>query len=310
MIQLDRLKLVSTLESVKILDENAFEIKLKEGQISSLRYHQETPFLLDIKIDYEDKEVVIEFSGKVLLEDYPELISQKTIGKCFEHINALGVCEINCEAMLDADVVSCDVTKDVKCDRFQLLTEYLKSHVKNFNTFLPKLTATKNLTIEKNVITRKNKKRMIIYDKAREMSSAHNKKFVEDYHLDGKYDGVARFELNLTSQEQIRKAFNISSTKLRDVLASSASPISSFVEVAFDMNVNDASVGDWSLYKNMCVLKDNDYDLEKLEAMVRTMCKRGTRISEVMRPYKEALERLQSTEENKEYVKRILEQLK
>lgn len=310
MIQFDRLKLVSTLESLEILEENAFETKVKDGQICSLKYHQEAPFLLDIKIDYEDREVVIEFSGKVLLEDYPELISMNTIERCFEHINSLGICALNFEEMMDAEVVSCDVTKDVRCDDVPTLTEYLKCHVKNFNAYLPKLTKTKNLTVEKNVITRKCKKRMIVYDKGREMASALNKQFVEDNHLEGKFDGIARFELNLNSKEQIRQALNITSTKLRDVLRSSATPISSFVEVAFDTNVNESSVGDWALYKTMCVLKVNDYDIEKVEAMVRSMCKRGTKISEVMRPYREALEQIRSSEVVSEYVRNILDQLK
>ena len=67
-----------------------------------------------IKVDYEEQEVVVEFCGKVLGRDYPKLISSETIKTCFENINALGFCQIDVEAMMDAEVVKADVTKDVK----------------------------------------------------------------------------------------------------------------------------------------------------------------------------------------------------
>lgn len=309
MIKFDRLKIVAPLESLTILNKKVFESISKGGAICSLRYRQEYPFLLTIKVDYDEKEVVIEFSGKVLKRDYPDLISANTIKKCFENIEALGFCEIDFEAMMDADVVSCDVTRDVKCSDFAMLTSYLKTHISNYQTFLAKLLPTKNLSIEKNVLTRKCKKRMIIYNKEREMASSLNKQFVDDYGLSGKFNGEARFELNLNSKQQIRDALNISDTKLRNVLNSSASPIASFVDAAIDTDINEANIGNWCQYKIMCVLKANDFDLEKVEANVRSLCKRGTKISEVMKPYREAMEQIQVSPENNQ-VKDVLEQLR
>ena len=86
----DKLMLVADLDSIRIIDESAFSKQVKENKTSSLRYCQEKPYFLSIKIDYEEREAVVEFSGKVLLNDYPNLISKETIEQCFRSINDLG----------------------------------------------------------------------------------------------------------------------------------------------------------------------------------------------------------------------------
>ncbi len=60
------------------------------------------------------------------------------------------------------------------------------------------------MVIEKNVISRKTKKRMTIYDKAKEMDKAKNRSFVEVYQLEHAFDNTSRFELNLNSQSDTR----------------------------------------------------------------------------------------------------------
>lgn len=72
-----------------------------------------------IKIDYTKKEVVIEFSGKILGDRYPELISINNIGQCFRNIEKLGFCKFDMDLIMKAEVVSCDVTKDIPCGDIQ-----------------------------------------------------------------------------------------------------------------------------------------------------------------------------------------------
>ena len=87
MLTFDKLKLVTKIENIKILEESAFSIKSKDNVISHLEFHQKVPFLLNIEVDYEDNELVLEFTGKVLGSDYPKLISIETIKQCFININ-------------------------------------------------------------------------------------------------------------------------------------------------------------------------------------------------------------------------------
>lgn len=107
-------KLVTDIEDIKILDEDQFKITYMDNHITSMKFYQETPYLLNIKIDYDASEVVIEFTGKILKSEYKKLISMETIRQCFDNINEIGFCTIDVEAVLaHGQVVKCDVTKDM-----------------------------------------------------------------------------------------------------------------------------------------------------------------------------------------------------
>ena len=88
MITFDKLKLVADISAVREYDETRFEIIERNGVVAAMKFYQEIPFQLRIKLDFECKEAVIEFSGKILGKDYPKLISIETIRQCFENINA------------------------------------------------------------------------------------------------------------------------------------------------------------------------------------------------------------------------------
>ena len=102
---------------------------------------------------------------------------------------------------------------------------------------------------------------MTIYDKGKEMSNAENRDFVSNNHLEGVFDGFCRYEINLNSQKQIRESLAIPSTKLRTVLASTATPIADFVEAAVTQNPNGPEPSDKKKYLTMLVLQDCGYDL-------------------------------------------------
>lgn len=285
MITFDKLKIVADISTIEIHDQSKFEVITKKGVVTALKFYQELPYLLMIKVDYQNREVVIEFSGKVLGRDYPELISIKTIGKCFENINALGFCSLDVEAMMDADVVKCDVTKDVKIQDVSGLTQYVRNHISNYQQFLCRKMRNGNLVVEKNVVSRKTKKRMTIYDKEKEMHRAENEAFVEANGLQGAFDGMCRFEINLDSKEQIRQALHVHNTKLMTVLSADANPIADFLDNVVQPE-SEVSMPDKKTYMMTLVLKDCDYDLEKVEAKLRSFIhSKGTSIKNVMKPY-------------------------
>ena len=285
MITFDKLKIVADISSIEIHDQSRFEVITKKGVVTALKFYQELPYLLMIKVDYQNREVVIEFSGKVLGRDYPELISIRTIGKCFENINALGFCSLDVEAMMDADVVKCDVTKDVKIQDVSGLTQYVRNHISNYQQFLCRKMRNGNLVVEKNVVSRKTKKRMTIYDKEKEMHRAENEAFVEANGLEGAFDGMCRFEINLDSKEQIRQALHVHNTKLMSVLSADANPIADFLDTVVQPE-SEVSLPDKKTYMMTLVLKDCDYDLERVEAKLRSFIhSKGTSIKNVMKPY-------------------------
>ena len=294
MITFDKLKLVADITVVIEFDDSQFEKTEKNGSCT-YKYYQEVPYLLAIKIDCPEKEVVIEFTGKILGSDYPKLISMNTIRQCFQAINSIGIVTLDVEVMMDADVVKCDVTKDIHSDDVPKLTNYVRQHISNYQKFICRKLRNNNLVVEKNVVTRKMKKRMTIYDKGKEMQKVENQRFVEAYGLEGAFDGICRFELNLNSKEQIRNALGSSNTKLQSVLSSNANPITDFLDEVIGSTPEPTSMTDKKSYVTMLVLKDCDYDLEKVEAKMRQFyTSRGTNINVIMQPYRQMMEQMNS----------------
>lgn len=297
MITFDKLKLVADITAVIEFDDSQFEKTEKNGSCT-YKYYQDVPYLLAIKIDCPEKEVVIEFTGKILGSDYPKLISMNTIRQCFQAINSIGIVTLDVEVMMDADVVKCDVTKDIPTDDVPKLTNYVRQHISSYQKYICRRLRNNNLVVEKNVVTRKTKKRMTIYDKGKEMQKVENQRFVEAYGLEGAFDGICRFELNLNSKEQIRNALGSSNTKLLSVLSSDANPILNFLDEVIGSTPEPTSMTDKKSYVTMLVLKDCDYDLEKVEAKMRQFyTSRGTNINVIMQPYRQMMEQMNSAAE-------------
>ena len=309
MITFDKLKIVADIQAITVCDETRFEFIEKDGIVCSLKYYQEHPFLLMIKVDYECREVVIEFSGKILGKDYPKLISKDTILQCFRAIDALGFCKIDVDAMMDADVVKCDVTKDIPVADVPQVTDYIRSHIRNYQQYVCRKMRNGNVVVEKNVLSKKTKKRMTIYDKGKEMHRSANRPFVEEHGLEDAFSGMCRFELNLDSKEQIRRSLRIADTKLMTVLSSDADPISDFLDAAVEPR-EAVPMTDKKSYLTMLVLKDCDFDLEKVEAKMRGFSpSRGTSIRDMMKPYKVMMEQIGGQQEAADVWKEIRRKL-
>lgn len=297
MITLDRIKIVAPLESVAVTNEEVFESKVKNGVISSLSYTQVSPFHLFIERDYEDKEAIIEFSGKILSDKYPELINRTTFDLCIDRINGMGFCRIDKDVLREygrACVI--DVTKDVQYQDVSSLSEWLRTSVSNHRKYLARNIGG-NLVIEKNVRTRGYKRRLTVYDKEKELQRAENRDFISSLHdpdsLLSYFKGKVRFEFNLNSRQAIRQSLNIPGTSIDEILNSDANPIYNFVnEVIVEETDINPSGFSWPDRKNLALLKDCDMDLVKVEAEIRKYASKGSHISQMLKPYRELWSRL------------------
>ena len=304
----DRLKIVAAIDAIDVVDESVFAKTLVNGNVVSMKYYREMPTKLMIKVDYASGEVVVEFTGKILGHNYPHLISMANIEECFRNIESLGFCRFDMDLLMRSEVVSCDVTKDVQCSDVRKVQSYIRSHISNYNKYMCRALRNGNVVLEKNVTTRKNKKRMTIYDKEQEMKKSDNTRFMQRNGLTDEFVGKCRFEINLNSKEQIRNALHIEDTNLLTVLNSETNPILEFMDEAVCGSQGQKACSDWKSYQRYLVLKDCDFDLEKVEAKVRSLYKRGTKISDVMRPYREAYSQLM-TEGEDTYFSEILAML-
>ena len=66
MLKFDKIKIVTDISNIEIYDEDIFEKKYKNDVLTELRYMAEEPYYLYIEVDFEENELVIEFTGKVL----------------------------------------------------------------------------------------------------------------------------------------------------------------------------------------------------------------------------------------------------
>lgn len=285
----DRLKLVAPIESISVIDNKRYQENYRDGILYSRIFMQTYPYKLSIELNFEKSEAIIEFSGKVLGKRYPELISVETINDCFQHINEVGICNIDVKAMMEADVVSCDVTQDILLPNYQETLKMINANIRNRQAYTCRFLRTGSLSIEKNVVTSKYKKRLSIYNKEKEMSNVKNREFISSNDLSGKFDNKCRFELNLKCKEQIRETLHIKDTKLSSVLTSSANPISEFInEILTDDPEGRPSAQGWKEYWQSLVLRDCGYDLEKVEVKLRQYKNpRSCSISKAMTPYRE-----------------------
>ena len=299
MIKFDRLKLVCSLDVVENVNERVFQTIVRDGQLTSYKYHQETPFYLLIRKDFIHNESVIEFTGKILLDRYPELINRDNIRYCIEQINRLGICEIGTERLLQtAKVAKCDVTKDVTSTEIKEIITQTKQNLTNYDKWEVEKYPN-GICLRNKVTTDRYKKRVCIYDKGKELKQQTNSSFLLSLHqskrlLDYFQDKV-RFELNIGTMVQVKRLLKIDDNSLIEVLNSTANPILSVIDEALKKHKDSRLHTDFKDYVNSLILADNHNDLAELEAKIRALTPKGTVIKRKMQPYRDYLNRQTTT---------------
>lgn len=269
----------------------------KYSKVLYYKYQQDSPYSLILRVDYTHGELVIEFTGKILLDDYPQLINKETIIQCFNNINKLNICNLDVNSIMhDSEVVKCDVTKDIVSNLSsiestirQSLVNYTKWNVKGYN---------RGIVIENTVSTPKYKKRLAVYDKGKELNKASNINFINCLSnrddLLSYFNNKIRFELNINTKSQIRQLLNIPNNRLMSVLESTTNPILTIIDEAVKYEPQQHKARTLRDYEHELLLRDCDFDLVKVEAKVRALLNKNTSITRTMQPYKELYKRLQN----------------
>lgn len=286
MLKFDKLKIISSLRNIAQINEEKFQSIVKNGQLVEQKFSMQSPFLLYIEADYQEQELIIEFTGKILQDNYPQLINQTTIEQCLCNINQMGLCQLDVEAILaNGEIVKADVCQDVDYPYCKALTNSLRASISNFQKYLPRIICG-NFVIEKNVQTKSRKRRLTIYDKAEEIDKANNRAFLALLHdkqaLLNYFEGKVRFKMNINSKEQLRQTLHIASTTIEAVLGSTVNPIWEFLDGAVEDEEADTQHTSLSELKNRLLLEHCGYDLAKVEALLRAYCSPNTHI----KPYR------------------------
>ena len=291
MITFDKLKLICSLDVVENINERDFQTIVMDGDITSYKYQQNQPFNLLIRKDFLHNESVIEFTGKILLDRYPELINRDNIRYCIEQINALSICRIDIDRLLlTANVVKCDVTRDITSTEIKEIITQTKQNLTNYDKWEVEKYPN-GICLRNKVTTDRYKKRIVIYEKGKELKQQTNSSFLQSLYqsqrlLDYFQDKV-RFELNIGTMVQVKRLLKIDDNSLIEVLNSTANPILSIIDEAIRYNSNSRQATTYKDYVYSLILADNHNDLAELEAKVRVLSPKGTIIKRKMKPYRE-----------------------
>lgn len=300
-VTFDRLRLRVPSEGVKIINKTVFTTTVSgDGEPIHMKYEQTSPFYYSITLFPGKNQTEVEFSGKALLEDYPALINHTNITACFENINKCGVCFIDSHQAVDtAYVMQCDVT----CDISTTLT--IKELYNGINLTASKRWCLRDITsnrftIESTNTTKRCKSRLVVYDKQEEMTRKTNQSFLMSVTNPEEqmeyFKGKIRYELNLNSIDRIRYFFNIDDTRLSTLYHSNSDPIKRFLSIALkDESVLQQTVrrvGTISELEHLLLLAICDYDLNKVELLIRNIYGATRSIKRCKEPYVNLFDRL------------------
>lgn len=302
MLTLDKLKIVVPYaDCIGEIDKTKFNTLSKDGVVTAYKYQQVSPYLLYIEQDLEDDELIIEFTGKILGPRYSELINKMNIRQCIENINALKLCTLDIDSILnDAKVVKADVTQDAEYPDISKLTRELQTCIRN-NERYTAINKRGNFIVEKNVKTKNRKVRLTIYDKAKEMALQENQQWMcsmsaaDRQCLCDYFKDKIRFELNLNSIKAIKDLLGIKDTLLSSVLNAEATPIIAFLDKILVDNSTKRVANSLQDAARLALLKENSYDMKAIENLARSYMSPKTKLSHALQPYRELCEAYNGT---------------
>ncbi len=248
----------------------------------ALMYTQKKPYNIYMNYSLQDNKCIIEFSSKILLDRYPELINRNNIYDCFQNFENIGFCKMDIDGIVnDCELLTCDITSDI-CGIVQPDRLAMKSCLVNHNKFRVQKYGNSGHAVNKMVKTSNRKLRMIIYDKGKELGKKNNAEFLgmlnDADSMLAYFDGKFRLEANVNTKEQIRKLFQTSTTDLLDVLHSEANPLLTLFDEVFafpeepeQQNLvmpSPLSYPELKMVKNALLLQACEYDMEKVDLVL------------------------------------------
>lgn len=318
MNKFDKLKIVvKSADYIDNINMSRFNTIITDGIISAFKYQQTTPYLLYIEKDLKDNELVIEFTGKILGARYTELINKTNIRQCLDNINALGLCSLNTEAILnEGGVVKADVTIDAEYPDMPSLTKEIQSCVKN-NERYNAYKEGDNFIVEKKVKTKNRKLRLTIYDKEKEMNLSENKRWLYSFghaaadRMMNYFKGKVRFEMNLNSIKAIKDSLQLRDNLLTSVMSSDYNPIMPFLDKVLLDNAEARTAKTMGDMAKIALMEKYNYDLKAIERLakeIRDRNNKSTNLSQTLKPYHELYNALHANKQTslKERLKGVL----
>ena len=282
LITFDRIKIKSNYKYLLDTNVNFNEMfHSRSGEKTGLFYSSKDdiniPYNLYIAVSYVKQTLTLEFSSKILKENYPDLISRDTIKKCLTNINQLNICNIDVDSILSNGVVtSVDITYDADLILNDNLLDALNSQVNNYRRFKWTHYNNEGITFTKDVKSKDCTETITLYNKEKEICTSHNKNFLnslsQPQQIMDYFKGKTRFEITLDTPKKIMNYLNLTDTKIFSVLNSDTNPILVLFDKIFNnsvTNISNATFDNYEEWSMKIILDSYNGDLKRLEQDVR-----------------------------------------
>ena len=202
-----------------------------EGKSYSAIKDNKIPYNLFIGINYFKQSMTIEFSSKILLDDYPKLITKNTFKQCLDNLNKLGICEIDAESISKDCYLSIGhIASDHEMDLTDGKLDTLNTLVDQYRRYKWKHYEKTGYIFSKDTKEKKGNETFRIYDKETEILEPKNEKFVSLLQNPEKIRNYfekynVRFEFVLDKDNIIKDYLNIPDTHIDNVFNSKANPL-------------------------------------------------------------------------------------
>lgn len=246
---------------------------IENGRYYHTKYNPAIPYDVFIATNNLHQTLELEFSSKILLERYPELISKDTICQCLENLNRLGICTIDVDGILrNGWVIKSHVTEDVDLLLTDEVLNALNQNVSNYRRFKWSHYDHNGITFTKDVVY--GKESITIYNKYKELLS-HSRKFVDSLpnrnEIMDYFYGKTRFEIRLENVAQIKERLGVNNS-IKDFFNALNTPIREQFDRVFDVSakrLDSSKCKGWDEWAIAHLLDYYKYDLKRIEQDMR-----------------------------------------
>ena len=285
----------------------------KTGLFYSSKDDINIPYNLYIAVSYVKQTLTLEFSSKILKENYPDLISRDTIKKCLTNINQLNICNIDVDSILSNGVVtSVDITYNADLILNDNLLDALNSLVNNFRRFKWTHYNNEGITFTKDVKSKDCTETITLYNKEKEICTSHNKNFLnslsQPQQIMDYFKGKTRFEITLDTPKKIMNYLNLTDTKIFSVLNSDTNPILILFDKIFNnsvTNISNATFDNYEEWSMKIILDSYNGDLKRLEQDVRNKFSSRSGATKRMKKFEAVHHAMTSASTNENLIEKV-----
>lgn len=320
-------KRIITFDKIKIKSNYKYLLNTKlkfsdtyhprSGEKTGLYYNAKDdasiPHNLYIAISYLKQTLTIEFSSKILRENYPYLISKDTIKECLININKLNICEIDVDSiLLEGAITSVDITYDADFVLNDDVLNTLNSQVSNYRRYKWTHYEKEGITFSKDVKSKDCMETITLYNKEKEICTSHNKEFVNSLlkpqQIIDYFKGKTRFEMTLNGAKKIMHYLNLTDTKISSVLNSDTNPILIQFDKVFGNStttISDATFDNYEDWAMKTILESYKGDLKRLEQDVRSKFNSRSGAAKRMKKFDTVYRAMTSASTNENLIEKI-----